>query len=163
MKHTKKGASLYGFEGYKLYYLSNKLIDGLSHDYWCYQVRLINYANTYAIAKNLNTDVYIVNYNQAEFRSPVYKNHKELLNTASKIYIHPNCKISRTAVSSKYKKVLNPWAADVAILPAYDANDIDCNNDAIFVNEKTRSIFLIELNESLLPIVNSFQEEDNKP
>lgn len=67
--------------------------------------------------------------------------HPELLDTAKTVYIHPSCEMPRTFALKKYKKVLNPWAADVVIYP--DINKRSKPNTqkyAIFINEDAKII-----------------------
>ena len=69
--------------------------------------------------------------------------HKDLLATAKTIYIHPACDVSKTLVSQKYKKVLNPWLADIVMIPnvtKYEYLHYDyCH---IFINAESKNVFL---------------------
>lgn len=74
-------------------------------------------------------------------------NHKEILNTAKSMYIHPSCKIPRTLVSQKYKKELNPWTADAVVIPEKHLEKYGCWGSvwsAIFVNEEKHLIVCVE-------------------
>lgn len=67
------------------------------------------------------------------------KEHPELLETAKNVYVYPGCTIPRDLVMTKYKKKLNPWEADVVIVPD--------NNDSF----KTRNIAaFMSLNNTLI-------------
>jgi len=70
-----------------------------------------------------------------EFEPSINTNHKELLATAKKVYVHPSCKLSRAMLSQKYKKCNNPWMADVVVIPDCGINDCRIKNVSLFLNE----------------------------
>ena len=73
--------------------------------------------------------------------------HEELLETAKTIYVHPNCKVSRTLLSQKYKKTLNPWAADVIVVPKPSEDRCSIDGTAIFVNDTAKLVVLMWTND----------------
>ena len=67
--------------------------------------------------------------------------HPELLDTAKTVYIHPSCEMPRTFAIKKYKKVLNPWMADVVVYPDLSkTKKPDINKYATFINEDVKLI-----------------------
>lgn len=73
--------------------------------------------------------------------------HKELLETAKTIYVHPNCKVSRTLLSQKYKKTLNPWAADVIVFPQPSKNHFSTDDTALFVNDAAKLVTVMKASD----------------
>lgn len=65
----------------------------------------------------------------------IIENNKEILKDAKTIYVHPCCKVPRTVLFQKYKKVLNPWLADVIVVPktepGYSYPVMLLSNDAV--------------------------------
>lgn len=79
-------------------------------------------------------------YQYHTLSTSTYSDHKELLQTAKKVYVHPSCKLSRTSVATKYKKCLDPWMADVVVMPDFDKY-IDCEAyTMLFINEEEKLI-----------------------
>lgn len=69
-------------------------------------------------------------------------NHPELLKTAKKLYIHPNCTVPRDAVAKKFKKCLNPYEADAVVIPdTIIAPCISTENWAVFINHEHKTIY----------------------
>ena len=66
--------------------------------------------------------------------------HPELLDTAKKIYIHPDCDISREAVRRKYKKCLNMVSADAIIVPGFNGTSDLNDHTAVFINDDLKTI-----------------------
>lgn len=73
--------------------------------------------------------------------------HKELLETAKTVYVHPNCKVSRTLLSQKYKKTLNPWTADVIIVPQSSKDYFYVNDVALFVNDTVKMVVIMSASD----------------
>lgn len=84
---------------------------------------------------------------QHELLSGTYDDHKDLLKTAKKLYIHPSCKLSRTTVATKYKKCLDPWMADAVVLPSSIGVHIYTEDfEVLFINEEKKCIFELNCN-----------------
>ena len=130
--------SLYGFEDYKTVNLPPYLIDGKPHGYYGLMHSLEN--GFHVINNNYvnNTQGYI------EFANPIQEN-KELLKTAKKLYIHPDCDISRALVATKYSKCLNAWLSDAVIIPTPTVKDLWIAKYALFINENKKVIFKIHV------------------
>ena len=60
-----------------------------------------------------------------------------------KVYIHPNCSISRAKVAQKYTRVIKPERADVCVVPKLEKklNTEDC---AIFINRNKSKIYILK-------------------
>lgn len=60
-----------------------------------------------------------------------------------KVYIHPNCCISRAKVAQKYTRVIKPERADICVVPKLkrELNTEDC---AIFINRNKSKIYILE-------------------
>ena len=71
--------------------------------------------------------------------------HPELLDTAKSVYVHPNCDIPRDLVKKKYKRCLNPWAADVVVIPGKEEKPTLYNHTIITINEVTKKILFCRL------------------
>lgn len=127
---------LYGFEDYKLVQISEDYIDGIQHAYSPYVYDLTGYYVEYNRRFNIEVDY---GYH-SKFTELPYKDNKELLNQDSKVYIHPSCKISRSLVANKFKKVLDPWKADIVVLPEPDSWNTSIKEYALFINENKKLI-----------------------
>lgn len=74
---------------------------------------------------------------------------KPLLNTVTdftfddKVYIHPDCDISRAKVTQKYTRVIKPEKADICVVPKLEKETIteDC---AIFINRNKSKIYILQ-------------------
>lgn len=123
--------TLYGFKDYKCIVLSNQLL-------------YANYISKYLL--------YGCNWYNGHIFYPVkgdsiptsdIEEHKDLLATAKTVYIHPACNVSKTLVSQKYKKVLNPWLADIVMIPNVTKYEYRYSTYChIFINAESKNIFL---------------------
>lgn len=128
---------IYGFENYRVTTLS---------EYALYQSERGWYlpANYW-----FSSDIAFLNKGLAvDVDSPKFKNgiisHKELLQKASTVYVHPSCTFSRALLSTKYKKCLNPWIADAVVIPNMKKqHDYDTNDVIVFINESVETIIVI--------------------
>lgn len=68
------------------------------------------------------------------------------------VYIHPDCKLSKTLVYQKYKRCLDPWKADVVVIPnpSYKRCDV---NENIMLSVSDSSVFLCSLSSEYLDSV----------
>lgn len=70
----------------------------------------------------------------------IIKDHKELIAGAKTVYVHKNCSISRALVSTKYKKTLNPWVADIVVIPRTEELKHYIEKVAFFICESPKTI-----------------------
>lgn len=143
MRHNKDGV-VYGFEDYTLIYAGDTLLTGkyfyLGKGY---------YKGTHILGKE--SLVSLDNSYGQDLLKEVYKDHKELLKEGMKLYIHPNCSISRSLVFAKYKKTLNPFMADAVVLPS-QPEYVYTKKEALFINENRK--FILDI-----PIPHYFADE----
>lgn len=121
---------IYGFDGYQALQMTEDALRNTSNVnnfvYYNYYVSIFPCGN---IDVNLDSDGKLI-----------IDEYKELLDSAKKVYLHPICTIPRALVTEKYKKCLNPWEADVAIIPR-ELPLSEFYQMAVFVNEESK-IFL---------------------
>lgn len=128
---------LYGFEDCLIYDVEKDYIFSLNPSrYWYNSMPekggKTYMLNTFGIERNSLGDV--------DFSSLPYKDHPELLKTAKKVFVHKECKISRTLIAEKYKKSLSPFAADVVVVPEFKNGSCSIIKRAVFINEKDKVI-----------------------
>lgn len=76
-----------------------------------------------------------------------FPSNDELLADAKTLYVHPSCTLSRTLISKKYKKSLNPWLADAVIVPKPDGNMFSwANNVSVFFNKSVDTYYILKDN-----------------
>ncbi len=106
---------------------------------------------TYLIVKDLPVRVYnevnpIYDWIKTVHIEPeICENHKELLTTAKKVFTHTNCRLSRSMMAEKYKKILNPWLSDAVIVPKPNYDEFNLYNCALFVHEDDKMIVKVAL------------------
>lgn len=136
-------SKIYGFEDYTLY--------GLNGDVFYLQADMYRFSKveqcfmTYLFPDNIvekdrynTTDIDILFKQEA--------NHPELLSSAKKLFIHPNCKISRTIIYNKYSKSLNPYLSDAIVIPQdYKSLYLNHTSVLLFVNESKKVILMFGL------------------
>lgn len=139
---VSKKKTLCGFEDYTIYTFRNSLIDpniSISrydfHQYSYYSWMMFIYGDNIPRTKSIWGDEYVdwdkmVQYNEG------------ILSTAKKLYIYPECKIPRSHVAKKYKKVLNPWMADAVVLPTQFI-DGTFYQGLFFINENKKVIYIL--------------------
>ena len=132
MRVTPTRNRLYGFEDCLIYSIDcDYFFDSHASKYW-FSTRPETGTQTYLF----NTFGAVANsYGNVVFNSLPYKDHPELLETAKKVFVHKDCKISRTLISEKYKKSLSPFTADAVIVPEFDSSVCGMYNNAVFINE----------------------------
>lgn len=130
-------ATVYNLEGYNTFVMQASLLDEQNPSY--YDLSAWGYYDTLFLpVKSIPADA----YNRVEW-DKVFES-KSPTDKDKTVYIHPNCKVSRSFITQKYKKSLNPWFADKVVIPDLDDNDRVYleKNVAIFINDKVNSIFL---------------------
>lgn len=137
---------LYGFEDYSILCISDSCFYSQYGFYVSDRLRYID-SDKSIICKDLPVRIYndptASYYNEVRFDPEICIDHKDLLSTTKKVYVHPNCKISRTLLSTKYKKSLDPYLADVVVVPKINPRQLDLYKAALFINESAKIIFKI--------------------
>lgn len=151
MKLLKNHTFIHGFEDYNIVYLNDTCFYGS----WGFHVPYDYCAFTcsYIINKDLPVRVSSVNnptYSWIEtihFSPEIAVNHKELLDTAKKVFTHPSCKLSRSMMGEKYKKSLNPFLSDAIVIPKPDYSNLSLKEYALFINEDAKMIVMVYVDE----------------
>lgn len=136
-------STLYGFEDYRMLRINEDFLDPGWVKYGRDSVRISDFRYGIWLFKK---DVPMVKdaNRMNRINTEAVINHKELLDTAKKVYVHKNCSISRTLLSSKYKKVLDPWMADVVVVPKIAESEVNYwsrdSEVVIFCNEDTKTL-----------------------
>jgi hypothetical protein len=108
MQLLKNHAHIHRFEDYNLVTLSDFCFTAS----WSWNVpyNFDNNTGSYIINKDLPAKPYNVKNSQydwveyVKFVPDLATNHKELLDTAKKVFAHPTCKLSRSMMAEKYGK-----------------------------------------------------------
>lgn len=159
MKH-KSDTVLYGFDDFKTIKLSQR---ALFSDYGWY----LNYYNDLCTYLTVDSTLQAKMFSDSSYTSNVAtkqtlcEDHPELLNTASKLFVHPTCKLSRTMLAQKYGKSLNPWFADAVVIPAFYKWIINTQHVVIFANYEAKLIVIIDILNDKIEASNSFQLEQS--
>lgn len=162
----KNYAHIHGFEDYKLIPLGDTCFSSASTwGFYCprdYE----RSADTYIINNNLSVKVYNVvdpkyDWVKTVTIEPSITDHKELLDTAKKVYTYASCNLSRSMMAEKYKKSLNPILSDAVIIPKPNYNELRLFKCALFVHEPTKSIVLSTIDSDIAhDVVKKAQEGD---
>lgn len=134
-------STLYGFEDYKLWSLHGNFVNVTYPSAWLWY----EYSSNKYITVN---DTSIICRDKNYYRKlneNIVKDHKDLIDTAKTVYVHKCCNISRTLVSSRFKKTLDPWTADIVVIPK--SKDLCSNyyNAVLFIDENTKSIIMYNI------------------
>ena len=151
MKLLKNHTFIHGFEDYNIVYLN----DTCFYRSWGFYLpyNYCDFTSSYIINKDLPVRVSKVTnptYDWMEticFSPEIAVNHKELLDTAKKVFTHPSCKLSRSMMGEKYKKSLNPFLSDAIVIPKPNYSDLSLKNYALFINENAKIIVMIWVEE----------------
>lgn len=134
-------STLYGFEDYKLWSLHGNFVNVTYPSAWLWY----EYSSNKYITVN---DTSIICRDKNYYRKlneNIVKDHKDLIDTAKTVYVHKCCNISRTLVSSRFKKTLDPWTADIVVIPK--SKDLCSNyyNAVLLIDENTKSIIMYNI------------------
>jgi hypothetical protein len=146
MQLLKNHAYIYGFEDYGIVNVYSNIFKQ-SWDFIVPNYCLKDGGN-YIITKDLPVKVSITSnsyWGEIVFEPSICKNHPKLLNTATKVYTHPSCKLSRTMMAEKYKKSLNPYLSDAVVVPKPDYFNLRLKTCVVFINEKSKILVKIAL------------------
>ena len=119
-------STLYGFEDYKIWSLHGNFINVTYPSAWLWY----EYSSNKYITVNGTSIICKDNSYNRKLNENIVKDHKDLIDTAKTVYVHKCCNISRTLVSSRFKKTLKnssvPFNLDQ---PAYDSATYNENVD----------------------------------
>ena len=141
MQLLKNTTHFYGFEDYNIVPI-NANIFRQTWDFfpgYYYETRTGSYMINRDLPVELAEDAFSY-YPTVTFKPSLCENHKELLDTAKKVYVHPCCKLSRSMMAEKYKKSLNPFLSDAVVVPEPDYRDFRLENQVLFINEIAKII-----------------------
>lgn len=114
MRRKNEKTGIYGMEEYVAHSLYPGWLfstDDLANAFYLYRVTV------FTCCLPLDTSSRKEVFQQTKNLFSVIESNKEILKDAKTIYVHPCCKVPRTVLFQKYKKVLNPWLADVIVVP----------------------------------------------
>ena len=151
MSTSTKGSRLYGFEDYKVVHFSEELLFASWSGYipWRIESLPVTYLT---VDDSLPVEVeehYYSNYDfGVRFKPSLCENHPELLETAKKVYVHQSCKLSRSMMAEKYGKCLNPFLADVVVVPEPIDRRCSLMDVTLFANDAAKLIVLVDVIDS---------------
>ena len=162
MQLIKNHSYIQGFEDYGIVTLADSCLTST----WGFYIPRNFDSNTGSFIINDNLPVRIYNeptqcnwIDFVRFEPSLVSNHKELLASAKKMFIHPSCKLSRSLVAEKYKKSLNPFLSDAVVIPKPDYDEFELYQDALFINERAKIIVKIRIDtDDAKNIIQSVQE-----
>lgn len=158
MKRISSYTSVLGFEDYKVLKLHSSICFEHPYDFNIpYDFEKLSF--DYLIIKDLPVEVhkYPTTWSyRVCFEPTICEDHKELLDTAKKVYVHQNCKLSRSLITEKYKKSVNPWLSDAVVIPKPEFGNLGIEKVAIFINEKDKAIVMVLVDSDALEKVKSF-------
>lgn len=146
MKLLNSHTHIHGFEDYKILSIGESCFTNTQGFYLPWHFDTDTY--TYLINRDLPVKVIEDNSRYSYLRDvrfipELVTDHKELLNTAKKVYTHPCCNLSRSMMGEKYKKSLNPFLSDAVIIPKPNYNQFILSKKALFINEQAKIILTI--------------------
>jgi hypothetical protein len=151
MKLLSNTTHINGFDEYNIIPVQDDIFD-MTYGYYLpygFVRECGNYIFTDNIPYKVSHSKYQSGYRSYDvsFSPELYKDHKELLDTAKKVYTHPSCKISRSMMGAKYKKCLNPWLADIVVVPEFDSEEFYVQKVALFMNEAAKIIVKVNISD----------------
>lgn len=142
MRRPFTDCKLYGFEDYMIINIPSGGFNP-NPPQWISLYSYYDRPGYYLLKDNMHVQLDKGMYDTYFLPEHFCEDHKELLADAKKIYVHPACTLSRTMLTSKYKKSTNPWMADVVVTPNIGGNHIDYNEGAIFINEEAKKMYKV--------------------
>lgn len=149
MKLLKNHTYIYGFEDYGIVALNDNCLTNNWGFFLPYNY--LTFTGNYIINKNLPIRVYNTTHpihswvNYVNFEPELATDHKELLNTAKKVFVHSSCALSRSMMAEKYKKSLNPYLSDAIVIPKPDYGEFGLYKVALFINNQAKLIVKVEV------------------
>ena len=149
MQLLKNHSYIHGFEDYNIVALG----DACFYSTWGFWIPygFDSSTGTYIINKDLPVRVYNETnpaydwFKTVRFEPELVVNHKKLLDTAQKVFVHPTCKLSRSMMAEKYKKSLNPFLSDAVIIPKPNYTEFNLQNKVLFISEQAKLIILVHI------------------
>ena len=140
--------TIHGFEEYKVVSIWDNCL--VANSYLRLPYNYMQVSDRYVINDNLPVKAILepspYRYvNSVSFEHSLYTDHRELLNSAKKLYTHPSCKISRSLINGKYKKSLDPWSADAVVMPKVDTVNCSLIDCALFISEQYKTIAMVQI------------------
>lgn len=148
-------SKLFGFDHYTVYEMDsdgmtqamNSMLHNVNEEV---QQRYLNYSHDpFTVFAKGNLSDYCKSWSgfgRTLSHYTLFKENPDVLKTAKKVFIHPNCSIPRGFIH--FKKTLNPWMADAVIIPTMVRRDFAVINiklqplTVIFIDEEN-SIILV--------------------
>lgn len=128
-----------GFEDYSVQFISDRVFYNRNMEQtWYYNMG--GYTGKHSIVL-YDESFFIYNGSQLSMEFPETGN----LANASKVYVHPNCSLSKQLVYAKYNRVLDPWNADVVVIPKPQFDGFYYNQALLAINEKYKTIILCDV------------------
>ena len=165
MQLLKNHTHIHGFEDYNIVALEDSCFYSLFGFNLPYSYD--NSTGAYLITKDLPVNVYNKenpSYSWVKtvvFEPELTTNHKELLDTAKKVFTHQSCKLSRSMMAEKYKKSLNPFLSDAVIIPKPEYGEFNLRKEALFINEAAKLIVKIWIDsDKSIAIIQNAEEGD---
>ena len=131
-------STLYGFEDYRVWSLHGSFVNVTYPSAWLWYEYS---SNKYITVNGTSIICRDKNYNR-KLNENIVRDHKDLIDTAKTVYVHKCCNISRALVSSRFKKTLDPWTADIVVIPKSKDLCSNCYNTVLFIDENTKSIIM---------------------
>lgn len=156
-----KYSYIHGFEHYKIVDMWSWMFNPanqsvwLAYNYLCNGRYLINKDFPVVCHNEENPGCY---YNTVHFTPSLYTDNKELLEKAKKVYVHPSCTLSRSMLAEKYKKSLDPWTADVVVVPKPDYAGLSLDDFALFINDSAKMIVRVRIDDEFNKLNIIFKE-----
>lgn len=149
MSSYNNSVRIFGLDGYKVVPVGRYHFNpNTTSHYFPYGYE--TYPGTYILDQNLSRTPRLVESdwtNRVVFTPELCQDHPELLDTAKKVYVHSSCKMSRSMLAEKYKKCLNPYLADVVVIPNPDFSEFRLLCSALFINESAKMAVMVQLDE----------------
>lgn len=130
--------TLYGFEDYRIWSLHGNFVNVTYPGAWLWD----EYSSNKYITVNGTSIICEDTSYGRKFNENIVKDHKGLIDTAKTVYVHKCCNISRALVSSRFKKTLDPWAADIVVIPKSKDLYSNCSKAVLLIDENTKSIIM---------------------
>lgn len=152
MRSTTKHSSLHGFEDYTILNFGADLLNPNKkigpYDLWS-SVHY-SYIVTYYLIDNDRIANIPISKSNSYYSSDyidwnkIINFNNSILDSAKTVYVYPECKIPRSHIAKKYKKVLSPWKADAIVMPEVEDYTNPINKGLFFINDTTKEIYIIK-------------------
>lgn len=142
-------AHIYGFEDYNILSAYQNIISDYTLYNRAYITAMFDRGQArYIITRDLPVKIQEDSNYHLQFTPSLCENHKDILSTAKKVYVHPNCTLSRSMMAEKYKKSLNPFLSDAVVIPSIDTKELWVDSIALFINENKKMIVKVKLDSA---------------